>query len=692
MIKYIHIYIILLCFLSVQSINAQTAPILPGVKEAEEISESVQVAVEKAIDIVKPALVRIHVVTVYDEQGQVSKYEAAGSGVIISSEGHVITNHHVAGRAMRIVCTLANKEEVEADLVGTDPLTDICVIKLKNDKNTSYPFVTFGDSEKLKVGESVLAMGSPLALSQSVTMGIVSNTEMVMPDVFRPFKLTMEGEDVGSLVRWIGHDAAIYPGNSGGPLVNLSGEIIGINEIRYGIAGAIPSNLAQKVSGQLIKNGKVIRAWIGVEPQPLLKSGKSDKGVLVGSVIDDSPAYRAGIKSGDIILSVSDREFTIHFAEEIPILNQFIADRVVNAPVEIEFLHDGKQKSAYVTPVEREYMFPRSTELKNWGLTVRDISLMAAREMKRLDQNGVFVTSVRPGGPGGSCTPSINPGDIIVEVDNTKINNTADLIAVTEKLTTVKRDTIKVTLIFERGQSSYLTVVNLAKSGIEEQGQELQKAWLGIATQVLTREIAEKLGLAGMKGVRVIDVFEQSAAEKAGIKTGDIITAIDGTKINASDPSDIEILATLIREYRIGTEIEISIIRDGKERLLKARLMTSPKMAREMKKYRDENFEITVRNIAFTDRVDEKWDLEQTGVIVESVTDGSWAALANLMIGDLILDVDSKAIDNVDDFKKVMEQVSSRKPVAVVIMVLRGIYTVFIEIEPDWLESKDKEK
>ncbi len=688
MIKYL--FIGFFCLLTaVHSIYAQVMPEVPG---AGEISETVQVTVERAIDMVKPALVRIHVVTVYDEQGQVSKYEAAGSGVIITKTGHVITNHHVAGRAIRIVCTLANKEEIEAELIGTDPLSDICVIKLNNENNVEYPYVTFGDSDKLKVGESVLAMGSPLALSQSVTMGIVSNTEMVMPDVFRPFKLTMEGEDVGSLVRWIGHDAAIYPGNSGGPLVNLEGEIIGINEIRYGIAGAIPADLARKVADQLIKNGKVVRAWIGIEPQPLLKSGKSKKGVLVGSVIDGSPAFQSGIRPGDIILSVAGREFDIHFAEEIPIFNQFIVECAINEPVEMKFLRDNKIKSTKVTPVEREYLFPRSVELKKWGLTVRDISLIAAKEMKRPDQNGVYVTSVRPGGPGGSCTPNISPGDIIVNVENNKIKNTADLINITEQLTAKQKDTIKVTLVFDRRQSRYLTVVNLAKSSIEEQGQELQKAWLGIATQVLTREIASKLGLEGMKGVRVIDIFEESAAEKAGVKIGDIITAIDDIKINASDPSDVEILAALIREYKIGAEIEISIIRDGKEKTLKARLMTSPKMAREMKKYRDENFEITVRDIAFTDRIDEKWSLDQEGVIVESITDGSWSALANITIGDLLLDVDHETIKNVDDFKKVMENVANKKSSAVVFKVLRGIYTVFIEVEPDWVALKDKEK
>ena len=179
-------------------------------------------AIAAALSKISPSLVRIHVVTYDYEEGREIKREAAGSGTIISTEGHVLTNHHVAGRTRTLMCTLADREEIPADLVGTDPLSDIAVIKLRPPKPRSFPVARFGDVSRLKVGDPVMALGSPLALSQSVTMGIVSNTEMIMPGLFWPFnRMTLEGEDVGSIVRWIGHDAAIYGGNSGGPLVNM---------------------------------------------------------------------------------------------------------------------------------------------------------------------------------------------------------------------------------------------------------------------------------------------------------------------------------------------------------------------------------------------------------------------------------------------------------------------------------------
>ena len=198
----------------------------------QEVPASLRASIDLAVANVKPAIVRIEVVSAHYHEGREFKYQSSGSGVIITKEGHVVTNHHVAGHATRLVCTLATKQEVEAEVVGKDPLTDLAVIKLMPEQPCEFPTAPFGDSSQVRVGEHVLAMGSPMALSQSVTLGIVSNTELVMPEwLGRWGMVRQDGEDVGSLVRWIGHDAPIYGGNSGGPLVSLRGEIIGINEI-----------------------------------------------------------------------------------------------------------------------------------------------------------------------------------------------------------------------------------------------------------------------------------------------------------------------------------------------------------------------------------------------------------------------------------------------------------------------------
>ena len=176
-------------------------------------AEDVKQEMTGAVNAVRPALIRIHVVSADYEQGREIKTESAGSGVIISPEGYAITNHHVAGDAETIVCTLADHSEVGAKLIGTDPLADIAIIKLDSAAGETFPSATFGDSSKVEVGDRVFSMGCPYAISQSVTMGIVSNTEMMMPEEFGPSDFTLEGEDVGSIVRWIGHDSLIEPCN-----------------------------------------------------------------------------------------------------------------------------------------------------------------------------------------------------------------------------------------------------------------------------------------------------------------------------------------------------------------------------------------------------------------------------------------------------------------------------------------------
>jgi serine protease Do len=612
------------------------------------------------------------------------KQESSGSGVIITAEGHVVTNHHVAGRAKRLVCTLSSKEEVEADLIGTDPLSDISIIKLRNPNKKKYPFVEFGNSDNLEVGDQILAMGSPLALSQSVTMGIVSNTEMVIPDVFMPFKFTLEGEDVGSVVRWIGHDAAIYPGNSGGPLVNLKGEIIGINEISFGIAGAIPGNLAKRIALELINQGEIIRSWFGFEVQPLLKSYQGKTGVLVSGVIEGSPADKAGLLPGDIIVKLAGYDVTVQFNEELPLFNQVVNERTIGQKVPIVIMRDNREILLYIAPQEREYLRPKTVELKQWGITVRNISLLAAKEMKRDNQDGVLVTSVRPGGPCGEAKPAIIYNDIIVSIGNSVVKSIEDLKDVTKELTKDEDELVPVLVTFERGESQYVTVAKIGKKGQIEQGQEMQKAWLGIGIQVLTKDVAEKLGIKGQKGVRAVQVFEDSPAQKAGIKVGDIIIAIDDKLVEASEGSDIEILPAMIRRYAIGSTVKITLLRNDKQLDLSVKLGTSPRLPREMKRYRDDNFEFTVRDIAFGDRVSQRWKQEQTGVLVEMVSNGSWAGLANLLTGDLITEVDNNKVEHVVAFEEVMEDIAKKTPKNVVMKVVRGIHTFFVEMEPDW--------
>jgi len=645
--------------------------------------------VEEAIAAVRPALVRIHVVEADYSQGREIKSESGGSGVIFTREGHVITNHHVAGNSKRLVCTLADKEEVEAELVGTDALSDIAVIKLRPQAPREFPFAEFGDSDKLAVGDTVLAMGSPLALSQSVTMGIVSNTEMVMPEMFWPFNtMTLDGEDVGSMVRWIGHDAPIYPGNSGGPLVSLDGKIVGINEIELGLSGAIPGALARDVANQIIKNGKVRRSWIGLQVQPLLKTSGLRDGVLVSGTFSGSPAEKAGLKPGDVILKFAGKDVRVRFGEQLPLFNQMLAALPIGEEVEIVLLRDGKEQTVKVKTEERQESKPKEREFTEWGICGSNISLLQAKEKMRPNQDGLLVCSVRPGGPADQAKPQIKQDDIIVEVAGKPIKNASDFAMITQEIVKDSGEPVPTLVGFDRDQEHYLTVVKVGVQKLEDPGLEVRKAWLPIASQVITRDLAEALGIGERTGVRVTRVYAGSTAEEAGLRVGDLIIALDDQEIPASQPEDIEVLPTMIRQYKVNSKATLTVLRDNKEQKIPVVLPASPKLAREMRKYKDVNFEFTVRDVTFIDRTRQNWEEQVSGAYVEAVSEGGWAALGRLAVGDLVQAVDGKPVRDMESLKNMMEEIAQKKPKTVVFHVRRGIHQLFVELQPSWPNQK----
>jgi serine protease Do len=607
--------------------------------------------------------------------------------VILTREGHVLTNHHVAGKAKQIICTLADSEDIDAELVGTDPLTDICVIKLLPEEGRDFPVAKFGDSSHLKVGDPVLAMGSPLALSQSVTMGIVSNTELVMPDLFWPFKFEVEGEDVGSIVKWIGHDAEINPGNSGGPLVNLAGEVVGINEMQFGLSGAIPGNLARQVAEQLIASGKVVRAWTGLEVQPLLKSADHRTGVLVSGAIPGSPAADAGFEPGDILLSIGGSPVVVRLPEELPIFNRVVADLPVGREVEATVMRNGAKRMLRLSPRERELLRPRDREFPEWGMTARNLSFLEAQEMRRTSSDGVIVTSIRPGGPCDAAKPRIVENDVIVQVAGTPVKRISDLVPVTAKTTEGQPDPVPLLVHFERRAERHLTVVKAGKQRLPEPPRETRKAWLGVNVQVLTRELARALGLPDETGVRVTQVFPESPAQKAGLHVGDLILAMDGQEVPASRPEHSEIFAAMIRQYKIESDVEFDIIRSDQPRKLLAKLGRSPSEPREMEKYRDDNFEFTVRDVTLVDFARQQWQEQQQGPVVEGVSEGGWAALAHLAVGDLLLAIDGSPTPGAASVKETMTRIAAAKPKAVVFRVRRGIHTLYVELNPKWPDA-----
>jgi serine protease Do len=646
-------------------------------KEAFEMNERV--------NSVYQAIVRIEVVSERGSNGRMQKSGSTGSGVIIDKSGLVVTNHHVAGKATRLTCRLYDGEEVGADLLGADALTDLAVLKLRlNDRPENSPplqIAVFGDSSEVKVGDPCFAMGSPAGLSQSVTRGIISNLALISN---RSSSFRLDGENVGELVRWLGHDAVIFPGNSGGPLVNIEGEIIGINEVAIAsLGGAIPSNLAKQISSELAQNGYIERSWVGLECQPYLKNKKA--GILISGVIESSPAEKAGILAGDLLTEFSGQKVQAKIPEDLPPFHQIISSIPPNQKVVLSGLRDGQRKTWTMITQKRDPAYQPEKELKSWGLTIRDFTLLSSLEARREAKDGVQVHSVAQGGASYSAKPRLLVNDVIVSVNGQRIGNSEELFSLSRELTQNKPVPVPILVQFERNLANYLTVIKIGPEAEEKRPIEAWKPWLGVSTQVLTNELAEAIGLEkDSRGVRLSQVFPDTPASKAGLLTGDLIFRIDGQLIQAYRPEDVEVFGNMIKQYRIDSIVSFDVWREGERMELNATLDKRPTPSNELPEFEDSQLEYTVRELSFADRVFLRMSPDEKAILVENVESAGWAALAGLRQGDLLLEVNGNAIADISVMKEIITQIHESKPRQVIFFVKRGIHTLFLELEPEW--------
>lgn len=627
-----------------------------------------------------PALVRIHVVIETPSGGRIEKQRGAGSGVIISSEGHVVTNHHVAGNASHIVCNLSDHQEVPAQLVGTDPLADIAVLKLDLSKLTSpgeaLPTARWGDSDRLRVGDSVYAMGSPAAISQSVTKGIVANRCMIMPEGMGD-GMELDGENVGSIVRWIAHDAVIFGGNSGGPLVNSSGEVIGINEIGFAnLSGAIPGNLARSVATLLVQHGEVPRAWTGMTLQARFRDAA--QGALVANVVKDSPAARSGIKVGDLLLEIGGVETHCRIQEDVPVVTSQLLRLPTEESLKMRYVRGGGEHRATIELERREPAQHKVREEPRLGITYRDVSRSMARRMGLGESRGVRIEGVRPGGAAFGGIPPLSASDVVIAVNGEPTSNSDRFV---EQLGSAPSASLVLTV--RRGAEQILSVVELGAATKRRPAGEPQRAWLPIKTQAITAEVAEAMGYGEHQGMRVTRVL---GAGNGDLRIGDVLTALDGKKISARRASDTSAFRRSIERRTPGEEVTLTVLRDGETLQVVTALGWAPTPPRLMPTYSDSQLELECRDPAAADKEDSVSG-NSKGVVVTEVARGGWADLAGLREGDRILRFSGSSVSSVADFSRLSEQVQANQPKDIVVLVARDHNTKFLRIEPVW-ESK----
>ncbi len=378
-----------------------------------------------------------------------------GSGVIIDTHGHILTNNHLVAGANKIQVVMANGQSLSGTsvtLVGTDAKTDLAVIQIP--VTDAMPHVTFGDSDKAEVGQWVIAIGHPRGLDQTVTHGIISAKHrrgITDPSGYQDFLQT---------------DAPINPGNSGGPLLNLYGEVIGINSAiasesggSEGIGFAIPSNMAVHISKELIAHGKIERGWVGVSiqdltPELVQKLGlPNSKGVYIAGVFQDSPADRTGLKEGDVIIAYQGKE--------IPDAGTFrndVATALIGQEVKISVVREGRKQDflVQVGSQEEQKRILAASLRERFGITVRRLTTKEIKKYELGPDQGVAVAEIAPKSPFAKIR--FTAGDIILQLDDEWIDDPEELAAMLAALPSREKVTV-LAIDHKNGKTGYLTLV-----------------------------------------------------------------------------------------------------------------------------------------------------------------------------------------------------------------------------------------
>ena len=379
--------------------------------------------ITRAKSEVFPALIFIKPIVEDYGSGEKKQQEVFGSGVIISPDGYAVTNWHVVDKAVTINCVLYDKQQVRAEFIGSDRDTDLALLKLPaRGEGNAYPCAHCAQAADVREGDFVMALGSPFGFQRSISLGIVSNAQRYIG-----FQTDYKYNT------WIQTDAAINPGNSGGPLIDTKGRIVGINTLGVegsGLGFSIPASMVQDVVERLKRDGRVIRAYTGLLLQALKDFHSNtfvagEHGVLIAGVEENSPAATAGIRAGDILLSLQGRAVEGIYAEMLPEIWRRLADLPVGTAVPMELLRGGQSVRVELTPEQKGKLEGEDFDCRRWNMTIKEINKYRTPRLYYFKQAGIYVQGVKY--PGNAGAAGLSEQDIILSIDKQPVGTIADV-------------------------------------------------------------------------------------------------------------------------------------------------------------------------------------------------------------------------------------------------------------------------
>lgn len=648
-----------------------------------------------ARDRVLPMVVSILTVRQDYRQGEPLLSVSSGSGTVVSPQGHIATNAHVTqnGKSFRVV--FADGRELPAKLIGTDTLSDLAVLQVQTAAPETFAYAEFAETLELRPGDTVLAMGAPWGLSNSMSAGVVNNPRRLLVSLFddeAEYEDSLgDDEPTGRYYAWIQHDASIAPGNSGGPLVDMAGRVVGVNTrgmiLGGDLAFAIPGPDAGNVVRELIAKGKVDRVSLGFRLRSL-KGTAFTEGVLVNAVERGSEPEKAGLRAGDRIIRINGEPITALQPIDVPALQERIAELPIDSKVSLRIDRDGQRQDVNLMARAQKRERGEETAFPPFGISALELTEAMGRRRNLDSSRGVLVTGVRPGGPAAAARPAITVGDVIRKIDGKPLRDMSDLAFLASA---GKSDTPLVIELESKGEQRLSLLTPAFGDQARTPLPELPQAWVGVEVQPFTGSLAREIGLSA-PGYRITRIYPGSPLAKAGAKAGDLLIAIDGEPLRPANETSSEGFDQRVHDLPVDSRARFSALRDGRPLEFEVTLVSSPINTSGLLTLAVARLRAQLRELGFYDRVALKLTGDRTGVIIDGVESGGAAGLAHLQRGDVVVSLGDRDVATPGELSKALDLALATPGNALIpLQIIRGSQTRILYLERYWLNADSTE-